>query len=194
MKCSVIGINIKYNIAYLVIFLSSMENKVISVTHNARLIQKNEDFKYICKRMLSENSHLIIVCPELEKESLVKWYKDNEILNSSFRNNMGSGEEEPHLTIDAYNSLYILHATKREEGTYTCIVDGHNMQKSVVIIVSKSRFLNEDFIRFSIYLSFVLSLTLSCYCAGICLAWHRRASFADPLNLYNHSTKLNLNR
>lgn len=45
-----------------------------------------------------------------------------------------------------------------------------------------------DFIRYSIYLGFVLSLTFTCYCAGLCVAWHRRASFADPLNI-NYAKK-----
>lgn len=54
----------------------------------------------------------------------------------------------------------------------------------------KKVFFITDFIRYSIYLGFVLSLTVTCYCAGLCVAWHRRASFADPYNLnYKHFKK-----
>lgn len=56
---------------------------------------------------------------------------------------MGETQEEPHITIDAYNLLYILHATKKEEAIYTCKVDGIKMQKFNIRIVSKSRLLNQ---------------------------------------------------
>ncbi|KPJ01884.1 hypothetical protein RR46_05093 [Papilio xuthus] len=56
---------------------------------------------------------------------------------------MAETEKEPHLTIDAYNSLYILQATKEEEGVYTCYVDGKPYQSYCVKVVSKSKLLNQ---------------------------------------------------
>lgn len=56
---------------------------------------------------------------------------------------MADTENEPHLTIDSYNSLYILHATKNEEGIYTCFVDDKKVQKYSLRIVSKSKLLND---------------------------------------------------
>ncbi|XP_073967429.1 uncharacterized protein [Choristoneura fumiferana] len=141
------------------------------------------DFKYNVTKHVTENGNLILICPDITIESKVNWCKDSKHLNSSFRNNMAESMNEPHLTIDAYNALYILHATKTDEGVYSCIVDGKTIQNFSVKVDPKYRFLNQDFIRHSMYLGFVLSLTMTCYCAGICVAWQRRASFADPLNL-----------
>lgn len=56
---------------------------------------------------------------------------------------MAQSEEEPHITIDSYNSLYILHATKNEEGAYSCTVDGKKMQIFNVQVVAKSKLLND---------------------------------------------------
>lgn len=132
---------------------------------------------------------------------------------------MAQSVNEPHLTIDAYNALYILHATKTNEGVYSCIVDGKTIQNFSVKVDPKYKFLNQgilfymyilhtytiyfscifalkffftDFIRHSMYLGFVLSLTMTCYCAGICVAWQRRASFADPLNLMRRKRNYSL--
>lgn len=56
---------------------------------------------------------------------------------------MADSEEEPHLSIDAYNNLYILHATKNEESVYYCKVDGVKIQKFDIRIVAKSKVLNQ---------------------------------------------------
>lgn len=68
---------------------------------------------------------------------------DIGFLNLICRNNMAETEDEPHLTIDSYNSLYILHATKNEEGVYTCFVDNKKVQYYTLRIVSKSKLLND---------------------------------------------------
>lgn len=140
---------------------------------------KKTDFKFKMSTHIAEHGHITLSCPEVTLDSKVEWYKNKQLLNSSYRNNIDS-EEEPHLTIDSFNTLYILQATKHEEAIYSCNVDGEKMQKFDVKVVSKSRILNHEFIRYSIYLAFVLSLTLSCYCTGMCVAWHRKSSFADP--------------
>lgn len=54
-----------------------------------------------------------------------------------------ASSEEPHITIDAFNSLYILHATKKEEAVYSCTVDGEKIQKFDIRVVSKSKLLNQ---------------------------------------------------
>lgn len=56
---------------------------------------------------------------------------------------MAESDDEPHLTIDSYNSLYILYATKNEEGVYTCFADDKKMQNYTIKIVSKSKLLND---------------------------------------------------
>ncbi|XP_038213265.1 uncharacterized protein LOC119833350 [Zerene cesonia] len=129
----------------------------------------------------AESGHITLQCDEILIESQVEWYKDGCRLNSTFRNNLGSTEDEPHIAIDSRNSLYILHASKREEGTYVCFIDGERKQSYKIKVVSMSRLLNQEFFRYSMYLAFVLSLTLVCYCTGIVVAWHRRTSFLDPI-------------
>ncbi|XP_032512014.2 uncharacterized protein LOC116766306 isoform X2 [Danaus plexippus] len=151
--------------------------------------EKQIGFKYRDLKHICENDHLNLICPDIEIWSQIQWFKDNVLLNSTFRNNIADSDEEPHLTIDSYGTLYILHATKNEEAIYSCIVNGENMLLCDVRVVSKSRLLNREFIRYSIYLGFVLSLTLSCYCAGILVAWHRRSSFADPFYLNSQQTR-----
>ncbi|XP_013135154.1 PREDICTED: uncharacterized protein LOC106100709 isoform X1 [Papilio polytes] len=162
-------------------YASNMNETVIANDKENK--PRGELIKSKIKKIVGENGHLTLNCPEVTMESKVEWYKNNEKLNSSFRNNMAETEKEPHLTIDAYNSLYILQATKEEEGIYTCYVDGKPYQSYCVKVVSKSKLLNQEFFRYSIYLGFVLSLTITCYCAGICVAWHQRNYFADPLYL-----------
>lgn len=56
---------------------------------------------------------------------------------------MAESEEEPHITIDSSNSLYLLHATKFEEGIYSCTVNGVKMQKTVIKVVAKYKLLND---------------------------------------------------
>ncbi|KAG7305463.1 hypothetical protein JYU34_009532 [Plutella xylostella] len=161
--------------------LEACEKNIYNPFAETFMVSRKNEFKYKVTKHIGENSHMILTCPEVGSESTVEWYKNDDQLNSSFRDNMADAETEPCITIDPYNSLYILHATKNEEACYSCVVDGVKMKKFNVIVVSKSKILNQEFIRYSIYLGFVLSLTLTCYCAGICVAWHRRSSFADPL-------------
>ncbi|CAH0397545.1 unnamed protein product [Chilo suppressalis] len=139
---------------------------------------------------MAENGHIALTCTVGGTSPRIKWYKDNNLLNNSYRNNMAN-KEEPHLTIDIYNTLYILRATRGEEGNYYCTMNNIKIRKYTIKIVSMAKIHNQDFIRYSIYLGFILSLTFTCYCAGLCVAWHRRGSFADPHNLqYNIKRKI----
>ncbi|XP_075972103.1 uncharacterized protein LOC142973955 isoform X2 [Anticarsia gemmatalis] len=148
-------------------------------------LQKNNKLKIT--QQVMENSHVILKCNEVLPNSDLKWFKDKTLLRSLYRNILNKREDEPHISIDANNSLHILHITKNEEGNYTCSMNGKQIKQIEVRVVSKSKLLNQEFIRYSIYLGFVLSITMTCYCAGLCVAWHRRASFADPLNLYKRN-------
>ncbi|XP_028160695.1 uncharacterized protein LOC114353072 [Ostrinia furnacalis] len=132
---------------------------------------------------IAENGHCTLSCSESPFGCKIDWYKDMKLLNTSYRNNMADKREEPHITIDLFDTLYILHATKNEEGNYTCTIDNVKAREYSIKVVSMAKMLNQDFIRYSIYLGFILSLTFTCYCAGLCVAWHRRTSFADPMNL-----------
>ncbi|KAF9407507.1 hypothetical protein HW555_012497, partial [Spodoptera exigua] len=133
-------------------------------------------------KQVEENGHVTLTCTEASPNSELKWFKDTKLLNSLFRNKKCKNEEESHITVDTNNSLHILHITKKEEGNYSCQTDDKKVQEFEIKVVSKSKLLNQEFIRYSIYLGFVLSLAMACYCAGVCIAFHRRASFVDPLN------------
>lgn len=54
---------------------------------------------------------------------------------------------------------------------------------SITLLLINNLISIAEFVRYSIYLCFVLTISLVCYCTGICVAWNRRSSFADPLNL-----------
>ncbi|KAJ8727090.1 hypothetical protein PYW08_015487 [Mythimna loreyi] len=139
-------------------------------------------------KQVEENSHVTLSCTEAVSNSDLKWFKDAKLLNPVSRNKKNKNEEEPHISISANNSLHISHIRKNEEGNYSCLTNGKTVQVFEVIIVSKSKLLNQEFIRYSIYLGFVLSLAMTCYCAGVYVAWHRRSSFVDPLNINKKGT------
>lgn len=56
---------------------------------------------------------------------------------------MAEKKGEPNIYIDAYNSLYILHASKKEEGTYSCTVNGIKTREYFVTVVSMAKILNQ---------------------------------------------------
>lgn len=56
---------------------------------------------------------------------------------------MANSEVEPHITIDSYNSVFILNASKYEEGIYKCTIGGENLQVYEVKIISKSNLINQ---------------------------------------------------
>ncbi|XP_022829284.1 uncharacterized protein LOC111358397 [Spodoptera litura] len=134
-------------------------------------------------KQVEENGHVTLTCTDANPNSELKWFKDTKLLNSLFRNKKCKNEEESsHISVDTNNSLHILHITKKEEGNYSCQSDDKKVQEFEIKVVSKSKLLNQEFIRYSIYLGFVLSLAMACYCAGVCIAFHRRTSFVDPLS------------
>lgn len=58
------------------------------------------------------------------------------------RNNMADKKGEPHITIDEH-FLYILHATKQEEGNYMCTVNDIKSREYFVTVVSMAKILNQ---------------------------------------------------
>lgn len=76
-----------------------------------------------------------------------------------------------------FNILYLIDVTVGEEGNYTCQVDDIKMQQVVVYVYSKSRLLTSELSRHMMYLGFILSLTGSCYCAGLIITCHQRRNF-----------------
>lgn len=55
---------------------------------------------------------------------------------------MADKKGEPHITIDEH-FLYILHATKREEGNYMCTVNDIKSREYFVTVVSMAKILNQ---------------------------------------------------
>lgn len=62
---------------------------------------------------------------------------------SCVRNIFSRREDEPHISIDASNSLHILHISKNEEGNYTCSINGRKVKQFELKVVSKSKLLNQ---------------------------------------------------
>lgn len=79
--------------------------------------------------------------------------------------------------VDTFNTLYLIDISSSEEGNYTCQVNDIKMQQVMLYVVSKSRLLTKELTRHMMYLGFILSLTGSCYCAGLIVTCHRRRTF-----------------
>ncbi|XP_049822298.1 uncharacterized protein LOC126265316 [Aethina tumida] len=133
------------------------------------LIGKSPLFKHRKTYIIAEGSHLILVCPESSIDSKITWNKEGSELPS--------GTKTDHMIVDAFNSVYIIDATKNEEGNYTCIVNKMRMLKVKVFVLKKSFVLSAKFGRYLIYFGFILSLTLSCFCAGMVISFTRRGNF-----------------
>ncbi|KAJ8955048.1 hypothetical protein NQ314_006926 [Rhamnusium bicolor] len=133
-------------------------------------VGKSSSFKYRKTFVLPEQSHLTLVCPESSLENTVIWKKRGKVLKPGDASN-------PNLIVDTFNTLYLLDVTDTEAGNYTCQVDDIKMQQVRIFVVSKSRLLTQEFIRHLVYLGFVLSLTGTCYCAGLIVTCHRRKTF-----------------
>lgn len=73
--------------------------------------------------------------------------------------------------------MYLVDITPNEEGNYTCQADDIKMQQVMLYVVSKSRLLTQELTRHMMYLGFILSLTGTCYCAGLVVTCHRRRNF-----------------
>lgn len=133
---------------------------------------KTKGFKYRKIFVLVENSHLTLVCPESSMENVVVWSKRGKILKPGDVSNS-------HVVVDTFSTLYLLDVTVEESGNYTCDVDDVKMQQVRVFVTSRSRLLTREFIRHLAYLGFILSLTTTCYCAGLIITCHRRKTFKN---------------
>ncbi|KAJ8911092.1 hypothetical protein NQ315_000552 [Exocentrus adspersus] len=131
---------------------------------------KTKEFKYRKTYVIPENSHLTLVCPESTLENSVVWKSRGKTLKSGDASN-------PHIVVDTFSSLYLLDITEDEAGNYTCEVDDIKMQRIKVFVIPQSRLLTQEFTRHLTYLGFILSLTSTCYCAGLVITWSRRKTF-----------------
>lgn len=68
---------------------------------------------------------------------------------------MANKKEEPHITIDSLDTLYILYATKNEEGNYTCTVDNVKACEYFIKVVSMAKMLNQGRLYASIILYYI---------------------------------------
>lgn len=60
-----------------------------------------------------------------------------------YRKTTCKNEEEPHISVDTNNSLHILHISKKEEGNYSCLLNGKTVQEFEVKVLSKATLLNQ---------------------------------------------------
>ncbi|CAH0628758.1 unnamed protein product [Chrysodeixis includens] len=107
---------------------------------------KHKPSKYKLKSMkqVPENSHVTLSCTEVKPNSDLKWFKEEKLLNSLlFRKNTCKNEEEPRISVDTNNSLHILHISKKEEGNYSCLLNGKTVQEFEVKVLSKAKLLNQ---------------------------------------------------
>lgn len=74
-------------------------------------------------------------------QNTVIWKRNGRVLNAGESVEPSNLDEEPHITVDTFNTLYLIGVTSAEEGNYTCEVDKIRMQQVKVFIVSKSRLL-----------------------------------------------------
>lgn len=46
---------------------------------------RKTDYKYKMSKHIGENSHITLVCPEVDLDSTVEWFQNKQLLNASFR-------------------------------------------------------------------------------------------------------------
>lgn len=74
-------------------------------------------------------------------QNTVVWRRNGKVLAAGESIPPSNLEEEPHVTVDTFNTLYLIDVTSSEAGNYTCEVDKIRMQQMRVFIVSKARLL-----------------------------------------------------
>ncbi|CAB3236004.1 unnamed protein product [Arctia plantaginis] len=89
----------------------------------------NGNSKHKTTQQVMEDSHVTLMCNEVNPNSDLKWFKDKKMLKSLYGNIFNRREDEPHISIDASNSLHILHISKNEEGNYTCSINGKKVKQ-----------------------------------------------------------------
>lgn len=73
----------------------------------------------------------------------VVWKKNGKKLPAGDSVPPENPDEEPHITVDTFSTLYLTEVKSSEEGNYTCEVDKIRMQQVRVYVVSKSRLLTQ---------------------------------------------------
>lgn len=76
-------------------------------------------------------------------QNVVVWKRNNKVLKAGESVPPKKPDEEPHITVDTFNTLYLTEVEESEEGNYTCLVDDVRMQQVRVFVVSKSRLLTQ---------------------------------------------------
>lgn len=71
------------------------------------------------------------------------WKKNGKVLSAGESVEPEKPNEEPRITVDTFNTLYLTAVMRSEEGNYTCEVDGIRMQQVRVFVVSKSKLLTQ---------------------------------------------------
>ncbi|KAF5282032.1 hypothetical protein FQA39_LY00556 [Lamprigera yunnana] len=153
---------------------------------------KKRDFKYKKSYVLAEHAHLTLTCPESSLETVVVWRKNGKVLQLGMNTDPKHPEREPKIAVDSFNTLYLHDVGSSEEGNYTCQVDNLKMQQIKIFVVAKFRILTQSFVRHMLYLAFVLSLTFSCYCAGLFVTWTKRNSFKSYEELLEENAEKHL--
>ncbi|XP_045479421.1 uncharacterized protein LOC123684279 [Harmonia axyridis] len=151
---------------------------------------KTKNFKYRKTVVMSEGDHLILICPESTLDNEIIWKKNGKLLKKGMSVKPEKPNEEPRILVDTFSTLYLVEVKHTEEGNYTCLVDGIQMQQVIVFVVSKSKILTKLFLRHLAYLGFVLSLTLTCYVGGLVVTCKRRHVFKTYKMLKEEARKL----
>lgn len=71
------------------------------------------------------------------------WKRNGRVLKPGEGVDSENPNEEPRITVDTFNTLYLTEVMDSEEGNYTCEVDGVRMQQVRVFVVSKSKLLTQ---------------------------------------------------
>ncbi|CAL1685542.1 unnamed protein product [Lasius platythorax] len=143
--------------------------------------KKSEKFRYAKRYVLAEGAHLAVVCPESSTAAQVIWKKDTLTLKKGTGQSFRKKDKETRVMVDTFSTLYLIEVSKEEQGNYTCYVDNINMMRLKVIVISKTRFLTQAFLRHLSYLGVIIFLTSICYCAGIVITCRQRDKF-QPLS------------
>lgn len=94
---------------------------------------------------LIEGEHFSVICPEADLNSVVVWRKDGIILKPGIKTvySLFDYDNENHVHVDPFLTLYFVKVTKNEKGNYTCYVDNQKMLQLRIFIDSNAPIFTE---------------------------------------------------
>ncbi|XP_057333679.1 uncharacterized protein LOC130672914 isoform X2 [Microplitis mediator] len=155
-----------------------------------------DKFKYKKTMALVEGEHFSVICPDADLDSVVVWRKDGIILKPGIKTvySLFDYDNENHVHVDPFLTLYFVKVTKNEKGNYTCYVDNQKMLQLRIYIDSNAPIFTEAVLRHMKYIGYALLMAFFVYCARvflICKNRHKYLKYTYEMYLEDRAKKEN---